>query len=59
MSRWYAVKPMGMTGLSAPACPSISVPQGFGFAADRPVQVHPKGNGGNGWPMGPTGAPTG
>jgi hypothetical protein len=59
MSRWYAVKPMGMIGLGAPARPSISALQGLGFAADRLVQVHAKGSGFTGWPMGPTGVPTG
>jgi hypothetical protein len=58
-SRWYAIKPMGMVGISAPACRSISVPQGLGFAADRLVQVHTTGNDGTEWPMGPTGVLTG
>ena len=58
-SRWYAIKPKGMDGISAPACRSaISVPQGLGFAAARLVQVHTMGNGTE-RPMGRTGDSTG
>jgi hypothetical protein len=58
-SRWYATKPKGMDGISAPACRSaISVPQGLGFAGVRLVQVHTTSNGTE-RPMGRTGDSTG
>jgi hypothetical protein len=59
-SHTYAIKPMGMVGMSAPACRfAISVPQGLGSAAARLVHVHTTGNDGNEWPMGPPGHGTG
>jgi hypothetical protein len=59
-ARWYAIKPKGMVGISAPACRSaISMPQGLEFAAARLVQVHTAGNDGTEWPMGPPGSGTG
>jgi hypothetical protein len=59
-SRWYAVKPSGMAGISASACRiATAMPQGLGFAVSRAVHVHTTGNDGTERPTGPAGGLTG
>lgn len=59
-SRWYADKPMGTVGISAPVVRSaVFAPQGLELAANGRVQVHITANDGTEWPMGPPGHGTG
>jgi hypothetical protein len=71
MTRWYAEKPQGLTGISAPACTlGVSVESrvaGFGHGRVR-VQAHTHDailaipmttNDDSAWPMGSPGGSTG
>jgi hypothetical protein len=57
--RLYAIKPMVMGGVGAPACESANAKPWLGFTAASRVQVHATGNGAAGRLEGPTGGSTG